>query len=159
MKRRTNRVFGTQAGFSLVEALIALLVLSIGMLGIAGLYVEGLKAGRTAITRTQAVTLAGDMADRISANPTALAGYTAVGPGAGVNNNCAGVAPANCTPPQMASNDIFLWQQAVANVLPNGLGTIGFAAGAAGVPDTYTITVAWAEQGQGNVNYVLTVER
>ena len=60
-----------QRGFSLVEAMVALMVLSIGMLGIAGLYVESLRAGRTAIYRTQAINLASDMAERIRANAQA----------------------------------------------------------------------------------------
>lgn len=62
-------------GFSIVEALVALVVLSIGMLGIAALYVESLRAGRSAIYRTQAVNLASDMADRIRANRNARASY------------------------------------------------------------------------------------
>ena len=62
-------------GFSLVEVLVALIVLSVGMLGIASLYVDSLRAGRTALLRTQAVFLATDMADRIRANPTAGAAY------------------------------------------------------------------------------------
>ena len=58
-------------GFSLIEVLIALVIMSVGMLGIAGLYVEGMNAGRTSIFRHHAVTLASDVADRIRANPTA----------------------------------------------------------------------------------------
>ena len=57
-----------QGGFSLVEALIALIIISVGMLGIAGLYVQGMQAGRTSLFRHHAVTLAGDVADRIRAN-------------------------------------------------------------------------------------------
>jgi len=51
-----------------VEVLVALIVLSIGMLGIAALYLEGLRATRDALVRTQAVALTADMADRIRAN-------------------------------------------------------------------------------------------
>ena len=58
-----------QRGFSLIEVLVALVVLSIGMLGIAALYVDSLRSGRTAIHRTQAVILVSDMAERIRANP------------------------------------------------------------------------------------------
>ncbi len=52
-------------GFTLIEALVALVVLSIGLLGIAALYLDSLRAGRTAIYRTQAVNLAADLADRL----------------------------------------------------------------------------------------------
>ncbi len=57
-------------GFTLVEVLIALIIMSVGMLGIAGLYVQSMQAGRTSMLRHHAVTLAGDIADRIRANPT-----------------------------------------------------------------------------------------
>ena len=63
------------SGFSIVEVLVALVVLAVGMLGIAALYVESLRAGRTAVYRTQAVNLASDMADRIRANRTAGDAY------------------------------------------------------------------------------------
>ena len=48
--------------------MVSLVVLSVGMIGIAALYAQGLGAGRTALYRTEAVNLVGDMADRIRAN-------------------------------------------------------------------------------------------
>ena len=45
-----------QSGFSLIEVLIALVIMSVGMLGIAGLYVQSLQAGRTSMFRHQAVS-------------------------------------------------------------------------------------------------------
>ncbi len=57
-----------QRGVTMVEALVALVVLSIGLLGIAGLFVESLRNSRTALFRTHAANLAGDIADRIRAN-------------------------------------------------------------------------------------------
>jgi len=51
-------------GFTLVEAMVALVVLAVGMLGIAGLYVTTLRSGGGAIYRMQAVNLAADLADR-----------------------------------------------------------------------------------------------
>ena len=71
-------------GFTLIEVLIALIILSVGMLGIAGLYVHSMQAGRTSMLRHNAVTMAGDVADRIRANPIAGAVYGL----AGANNNC-----------------------------------------------------------------------
>ena len=100
-------------GFSLVEVLIALIIMSVGMLGIAGLYVQSLQAGRTSMLRHHAVTLAGDIADRIRANPMAGAAYTAA---AGQDNNCVAQG-ANCDASQMAAHDIFLWQAQKPSVL------------------------------------------
>jgi len=58
-------------GFTLIEALVALIVLSIGLLGIAGMQISGLRANQSAASRTQASYLADDIADRMRANYTA----------------------------------------------------------------------------------------
>src|SRR6185503_6410096 len=71
----------SQSGFGLVEALVALVVVSVGMIGIAVLYGQGLGASRTALYRTQAVILASDMADRIRLNRRAGNAYKAVAAG------------------------------------------------------------------------------
>ena len=137
------------SGFTLIEVLIALVILSVGMLGIAGLYVHSMQAGRTSIMRHNAVTLVGDISDRIRANPRAGPAYAL----AGANNNCVD-GGINCTLGQMAANDIFLWDQQAANTLPNGTVTIVFNNGVA--PPEYQITVAWTEPGV-NLNYSITI--
>ena len=128
-------------GFTLIEVLIALVILSVGMLGIAGLYVHSMQAGRTSILRHNAVTLAGDIADRIRANPRAGPAYAL----AGANNNCV-AAGIDCTPGEMAANDIFLWDQQAAATMPNGAVNIVFNNGV--VPPTSQITVTWTEPGE-----------
>ncbi len=132
------------SGFSLVEVLIALVVMSVGMLGIAGLYVQALQAGRTSMFRHNAVTLAGDVADRIRANPTAAIAY--IDP-VGANNNCV-LGGIDCSPAQMAANDILLWKTQASGSLPGGDVTIVFTAAAGAVPPTYLITVSWTEPGE-----------
>jgi type IV pilus assembly protein PilV len=139
-------------GFTLVEAMVALVVLAVGMLGIAGLYVTTLRSGGGAIYRMQAVNLAADLADRIRANRGANVAYGA----AAANNNCYGAASVDCTPVQMAANDLFVWQQQIAAILPGGNGTVVVPAGA--VPFTYTITINWTESGGTALNYVLTLQ-
>ena len=63
------------SGFTLLEVMIALLVLSIGLLGIAALQANSLKVNHGAYQRSQAIFLAYDMMDRLRANRTAaLAG-------------------------------------------------------------------------------------
>jgi type IV pilus assembly protein PilV len=133
------------SGFTLVETLVSMVVISVGMLGIAAMYVEGLRAGKGSIFRTEAVNLAADMADRIRANPTAGAAYA----GAGANNNCVN-GPIDCTPAQLAADDIFRWRQDVTARMPGGLSAIQFTAG---VPvNTYTITLRWAEAGSSTLS-------
>jgi type IV pilus assembly protein PilV len=133
-----------QSGFSLVEVLITLVIMSVGMLGIAGLYVQSMQAGRTSMFRHHAVTLAGDVADRIRANPTADIAYTAP---VGANNNCV-LGGVDCTATQMAANDILLWKDQAANTLPGGDVTIVLTPEAGFTPPTYQITVSWTEPGQ-----------
>ena len=131
-------------GFSLVEVLIALIIMSVGMLGIAGLYVQSMQAGRTSMLRHHAVTLAGDVADRIRANPAAGAAYAA---SPGQNFNCVS-ATANCNVAQMAAHDIFLWQAHAAEFLPamaDGSDQVVVAFNAGALPPMYTITVRWDE--------------
>ena len=138
------------SGFSLVEVLIALIIMSVGMLGIAGLYVHSMQAGRTSMLRHQAVTLAGDIADRIRANPTAGAAYTAA---AGANNNCVATG-ATCDVAQMGAHDINLWQNQAADFLPifaDQSQQVVVTFDSATVPPAYTITVRWDEPTPNDV--------
>ena len=141
------------AGFSLVEAMVSLIVISVGMIGIAALYGQGLSAGRTALSRTIAVNLAATMAENIRVNRLGQAAYA----GAGADNNCdpAGGGGVDCTPAQMAAHDLFLWNADVAAQLPNGVGAVAFVDG---TPPNYTITVTWDEVGIGQVTETLTVQ-
>ena len=100
-----------QRGFTLVEALIALLVLSIGLLGVAGMQLASLQSNYGAFQRSQATFLAQDIADRMRANRTAALAsaydfaYGTAAPG----------APANT-----AEIDIAMWKTRLAATLPPG---------------------------------------
>ena len=139
-----------ESGFSLVEVLITLVIMSVGMLGIAGLYVQSMQAGRTSMFRHHAVTLAGDVADRIRANPTAGIAYIAP---VGTNNNCV-LGGTDCNPGQMAANDILLWKAQAQETLPNGNVTIVF--NGAALPPTYQITISWNEPGE-TPTYIINI--
>lgn len=138
-----------QRGFSLVEVLIALVIMSVGMLGIAGLYVQSMQAGRTSMLRHNAVTLAGDVADRIRANPRAGIAYA----GAGADNGCVAMGT-DCDEASMAAHDIFLWNNQAGGTLPNGGVTVLFDDTV--FPPLYTITVNWDEPGV-NLNYSIAI--
>jgi type IV pilus assembly protein PilV len=143
-----------QCGFSLVEVMIALVIMSVGMLGIAGLYFQSLQAGRTSMFRHHAVTLAGDVADRIRANPTAAIAY--IDP-VGANNNCV-LGGADCTPGQMAANDVLLWKAQAADTLPGGDVAVVFAEAVGATPPSYQITISWTEPGQVPApSYAITI--
>lgn len=141
LSNKESRAVRSQAGFSLVEVLIALVIMSVGMLGIAGLYVESLQAGRTSIFRHNAVTLASDVADRIRANPSAGADYQ----GPGGNNDCV-LGNVDCNPAQMAANDIELWLDQAEGMLPDGDVTITYDDTV--TPPTYEIVIGWVEASE-----------
>ena len=136
-----------QRAFSLVEVLIALIIMSVGMLGIAGLYVHSLQAGRTSLFRHHAIHLAGDVADRIRANPNGGIAYMHA---TGVNNDCV-AANIDCDVVEMARNDVWLWKQQAGNTLPGsaptGGGDVAVNFDDTVVPPVYTITVSWEEPG------------
>ena len=148
-KRTTDYGHSRRRGFSLVEVLIALVIMSVGMLGIAGLYVQSMQAGRTSMLRHNAVTLAGDVADRIRANPRAGIAYE----GDGLDNDCVG-GTTDCSETEMADHDIFLWKAQAADTLPTGDVDVAFDDTV--FPNEYTINVTWTEP-EGALGYTIKI--
>jgi type IV pilus assembly protein PilV len=144
-----------QAGFGIVEVMVALVVLSVGMLGIASLYVTTLQSSNSAVSRMQAVNLASDIADRIRANRFAGETYAT---GTATAQNCAGVN--DCDQDEMAQNDLFLWQRQLDAFLPSHAApVIQYVEGTATTPDTYTITLSWTEGRSADpLSYTLTMQ-
>jgi len=135
-------------GFTLVEAMVALVVLSIGLLGIAALYVETLRAGRTSLYRSEAITLATDLADRMRANRNPANAYACGSPCVAANGGNA-----------LAVTDLGVWLGSIAAQLPGGVGSVTYTAGTATTPNAYVIQVSWTEAGQAAaVNYQIRVE-
>lgn len=132
---------GRQAGFNLIEVLVALVVLAIGLLGLASLQASSLKFNHSAYMRTQAINLAYDMSDRIRANRSAaLSGGYELGlgdgpPGAG----------------SIASQDLTEWLNALNALLPSGDGAVCRTSSNAptglgscdGSGDVFVIVVQW----------------
>jgi type IV pilus assembly protein PilV len=135
-------------GFTLVEALVALLVLSVGLLGIAALYVETLRASRMSLYRTQAVNFATDLADRMRANRVPANAYACGSPCVAANGGNA-----------VADADLADWMARIGTALPGGTANVTFVAGTATTPDAYLIEVEWTEVEQANpVDFQLRVE-
>jgi type IV pilus assembly protein PilV len=126
-----------QKGFTLIEIMVAVVVLAIGLLGLAGLQATSLRFNDSAYQRSQATNLAYDMVDRMRANRQqavvagAYDGQTLENP----PPNCAVVALAGT----LAVQDIQAWRNALACTLPLGTGSITRAAGG----NVFTITVQW----------------
>ena len=122
----------SQRGTTLIETLVALLVLSIGLLGVAALQVNALQTNQSANVRSQASVLAYDIVDRMRANrDVALAGGYSVAYGA--------------TPTGTALNELDLqaWKAALANTLPGGDGELSL------VGNVALIRVQWADRQSG----------
>lgn len=127
------------AGFTLLEVMIAMVIFSIGLLGLAGLQGAGLRNNQTSFSRTIATQLAYDMADRIRNNRNA--NYATA---SGTATNCMGGA--NCGQSQIANFDVYEWRAALTdkrNGLLNGRGFITRST-ASGMT-IYTVSVAWDE--------------
>lgn len=106
------------AGYALFEALVAVVVLSVGFIGAARMQTVGLKLNNSAHSRQKASLLAYQMTDRIRAN--AAASY--VGATAGATRCMADAA--GCTPADMAAADTAEWQADLAAQLPSGAGIV-----------------------------------
>jgi len=128
-------------GFTMIEMLVALVVLAVGMLGVASLFGISLHSGSSAITRMQAVNLATDLADRIRANRRAGSAYN----GAPADNHCVGAAAVSCSPAQMAADDLYRWQRQLSRAIVGGTAT-GTVTEVDGTPATYTIRITWTEK-------------
>lgn len=124
-------------GLTLIEVLIALVVLSIGLLGLAGLQTTSLQSNTSAYHRSQATALAYDMADRMRANRNAALNNQ-------YNDGFQTPAPA-CDPAAAGGGgtpvtDLAAWRNALACRLPQGTGAVAR-------PDPnsneFTITVRW----------------
>jgi type IV pilus assembly protein PilV len=140
------------SGFTLIEVLIAMVILSVGLLGLAGLQAAGLRNNQSAYYRSQATLLAYNIADRIRANiddagKLADSTYVTLAPAdAAVQADCSTVS-ATCTTADMAENDLFEWNSALA-ALPSGTGTITIV----GATRTFTVTINWDDNRDDAVN-------
>lgn len=162
-----------QQGFTLLEILVAIVVMSLGLLGLAGLQAASLRNNQTAYYRGIAAQQVYDMADRIRANLAGVAGgsYDNLGANTPVNPNCFNedVGNVGCTPATMAVTDHRQWNLNNAFLLPGGVGTVdciqgpgAACSGGLNALRVFIITVRWPQAGKqctdelGNVLFANT---
>lgn len=135
-------------GFTLVEVLVAIVILAVGVLGVVNLQLLGIFANRAGDQRAQATFIANGILDRVRVNrAAALAGEydltevaaTPTDPG------CLGAA-ASCTPAETAASDLAWWRGAIDAQLSAGRGAIQVDDPAGPAP-TVTIVVSWVHAG------------
>lgn len=120
-RRRPSRARMAR-GFSLIEALVTLVVLSIGMLALANLQLQTLVDSRTAAMRNYAALMAYNLADQIRSNSTAVANGKFNIPTATAVASC--FAAAGCSPDEMATTAYATWLADVRESMPGGDGIV-----------------------------------
>jgi type IV pilus assembly protein PilV len=145
-----------QQGFSLVEVLVTVLIITLALFGTAGLQAYSMRVNQVGKFRGEAVFLANDLAERMEAN-FALAGqydiaYTNTAPALGKDCSTAG-----CTTAEVLSYDIQQWQNAVANTLPQSSWSVVSAPIVAASPlISTTFTLSWQERATNAPNTTST---
>jgi type IV pilus assembly protein PilV len=151
----------THTGFTLIEVLIAMLVLAIGLMGLATLQTYSLRANLSAYTRGQATQLLYDMSDRMRANSgtartsTATTGYlidntltnsrTASKTLDGTHA-CRTPANTTCTNTILADYDLIEWSNTIAATLPMGRACITSTDNS-----VFTLYITWDDNRSGSV--------
>jgi type IV pilus assembly protein PilV len=138
-----------QRGFSMIEVLVTLLIISLALLGTAGLQAYSMRLSQGGQFRTQAVFYAADLAERMEANRRgAVAGdYVVANSNVAVAQSTACV-DAVCAADALAAYDLAQWQNAIVAALPQSSWTV--AQTVAGNPTTYTITISWVDRLSNN---------
>jgi len=144
--------YKSQQGFSIIEVLISILVISIGLLGMAGLQTTGIQQSHNSYLKTQASLLAYDMADRMRSNLQGVGegrydGVNSIDSPVASSPDCTG-SGTTCSAEETATYDIYHWTNAsaegsIAATLPAGQGMISNNSG------IFTITVLWDENRTG----------
>lgn len=146
-------------GFTMLEVLIAIVVISFGLLGIAGLQAFAIKNNHSASLRITATALANDMIDRMKANYTGVADGHYNKPASTDYSTAVAscLTTAGCTSQELAQNDLSEWSQRLAAALPNGRGIVcldstpndGANVGAADCDDAgitlYVVKIWWID--------------
>ena len=149
-----------QGGFTLIEVLIAVLILAVGLLGTAALSLSSLQASQGASLRSQASALAADLAERIRANRDYAIGssntnYEYDSQGTTPTNPSCAASSSGCSGANQALRDLFEWQQSLDAALPDATAEVKKKAG-----NQYEIALTWSESGNGaaDTNYVLRID-
>ena len=142
---KANRHKRAYRGTSLIEVLVSLVVLSIGLLGLAMLQVKSMKINTEAFQNTQATLLAGDLIERIRTNRS---GNYATPAKPASRPSCTTACNAN----ELASQELFDWYENMASFLgPTASGGISKLSAT-----QYSIVMSWYEQNRDTKELIPT---
>lgn len=151
-----------QRGVSLIEVMTAVLVFSIGLLGLSGMLLLGARSSHAAYLRTQVTFLADSMVERMRANRIGLwnGDYDGEADADGSTLACTAAA---CTPAELAARDRSAWARQLAVAVPDAKGSIRCDRAAAGLAlspqqiamrppfgGSCAMTIRWTERGTGD---------
>lgn len=148
MNTQNTMIRAAESGFSMIEILVTIVIISIALLGSAGLQAYSLKTNQGGQFRNQAAFLVADIVERMEANKkyaADTAALTAYGDSASTATSTTDCSSTNCTSAQLAAYDITQWKANIASAVPSGTGTVAIS-GVAGNPATYSITVNWLDR-------------
>jgi len=135
-----------ERGFTLIEVMIAVFILTVGLMAMGAVQMTSMRSGGNSFMRTQAAIAAGDMADRMRANITGInaGNYAAIGAPIPADPDC---ITNTCTAAQMAQEDAFQWLTSLAanRGLARATGTVACP----GAGAICTITVMWDGRHNG----------
>ncbi|HEX7130493.1 MAG TPA: type IV pilus modification protein PilV [Rhodanobacteraceae bacterium] len=133
-------------GVSMIEVLVAIVIFSLGLLGLALMQLKGASFTKDSGARSAAVLLARSLADRMQANPQGVTDgdYVWTGGTPPTYTDCSSAA---CTPAQVANNDLNAWLSQMQASLPASASTAAVGQVLSNGDGTYTISVQWNGQG------------
>lgn len=145
-----------QSGAGLIEALVAILILSIGLLGMLGMQTAALKYEQTGWIRSALSTNLASLADRVRSNSGADgAAYTysqtysedrtAIAAGSGYFTPSKNCDTATCSAAELAAYDLLVWRRDVNAQLPGGSGFV-VPTGTKGQDLRFLVTIAWFDK-------------
>ncbi|WP_326538959.1 type IV pilus modification protein PilV [Pseudorhodoferax sp.] len=138
-----------QQGVTLLESMIAIVLVALGVLGILGVQLRTLADTQTAVRRAQAIRLIEDLSERIRANPAALTAGVVANYQIGWNTAIDSVPDCtlDCTPSALASADIAQWKRTVMSTMPLGNASVFAVTDASGVNTRpqLAVMISWRE--------------
>jgi type IV pilus assembly protein PilV len=162
----TRRASFVQRGITLLEALVAMLVLAFGVLGLAVIQGRMLVETRATNARAEAIRLIADLGERVRfnylgqslpianssplyvMNPTDA--FKSPTPNVPLDANCGPASSSSCTPANQAKYDVWDWRTEIASALPGGVANI------TAVPATQQLKVVVAWLANENTNATLS---
>ncbi len=143
-------------GFTLLESMIAIVVVALGVLGVLGVQLRTLSDTQTAVRRAQAIRLIEDLAERVRTNPSALTPSVLANYAMGWGPSDAAVPDCRtgCTAADLALADVLRWKQTVASTMPLGDAAVFLVAN---VPNSNTraqlgVMISWRENEREAAN-------